>query len=110
MRLMDGKRAGLMATDPPYLVDYQGGSHPASEANQGAAGKDKHWDHYIDHEHSVAFYVDFLAPALEHALTEDAAVYQCYGVMRSEVIWAAWREVGLLAHQVLIWKQDPLRC
>lgn len=105
VRLMDGKRASLMATDPPYLVDYQGGSHPASEANQGAAGRDKHWDHYIDHEHSVAFYVDFLAQALKQALTDDAAVYQCYGVMRSEVIWAAWREVGLLAHQVLIWRK-----
>ena len=51
-RLMAGKRATLMATDPPYLVDYQGGQHPASEANQGAASKDKHWDAYIDHAHS----------------------------------------------------------
>ena len=105
VRLMDGKKAILMATDPPYLVDYQGGSHPATEANGGAADKDKHWDTYVDHEHSVAFYVDFLGAAIDHALTPEAAVYQCYGIMRSEVIWAAWREVGLLAHQVLIWKK-----
>ena len=32
--LMAGERASLMATDPPYLVDYQGGAHPASAANQ----------------------------------------------------------------------------
>ena len=104
---MAGKRASLMATDPPYLVDYAGGEHPATEANGGKRGEEtsKHWDAYIDHEHSVAFYVDFLKAALEHALTDDAAVYQCYGVMRSEVIWQAWREVGLLAHQVLIWKK-----
>ena len=25
--------------------------------------------------------------------------------MRSEVIWAAWSEVGLLAHQVVVWKK-----
>jgi len=104
-RLMAGKRATLMATDPPYLVDYQGGSHPASEANGGAESKDKHWDTYIDHEHSVAFYVDFLKCALEHALTEHAAIYQWFGIMRTEVIWQAWREVGLLPHQVLIWKK-----
>jgi DNA modification methylase len=103
--LMAGKRASLMATDPPYLVDYQGGAHPASEANEGAANKDKHWDTYIDHEHSVEFYVDFLRCALDDALAANAAVYQCYGIMRSEVIWQAWREVGLLAHQVLIWKK-----
>jgi DNA modification methylase len=111
IRLMDGERAALMVTDPPYLVDYEGGSHPASEANGGiVAGKrvgheEKVWDQYIDHEHSVEFYRDFLCVALDHALTEDAAVYQCYGIMRSEVIWQAWREVGLLAHQVAIWKK-----
>ncbi len=104
-RLMAGKRASLMATDPPYLVDYQGGTHPASEANGGAETRDKHWDAYIDHEHSVAFYVDFLRVALDHALDEHAAIYQWFGIMRTEVIWQSWREVGLLPHQVLIWKK-----
>jgi len=102
-RLMAGKRASLMATDPPYLVGYQGGAHPASAANEGAANKDKHWDTYIDHEHSVEFYVEFLKTALEQALTDDAAIYQWFGIMRTEVIWQSWREVGLLPHQVLIW-------
>jgi DNA modification methylase len=94
-----------MAPDPPYLVDYQGGQHPATQANGGKAGEDpdKHWDTYIDHEHSVGFYVDFLRTALDHALTPDAAVYQWFGIMRTEVIWQSWREVGLLPHQVLIW-------
>ena len=102
-RLMTGERAALMATDPPYLVDYQGGAHPTSEANRGAATKDKLWDTYIDHEHSVEFYVEFLRTALECALTDDAAVYQAFGIMRTEVIWQSWREVGLLPHQVLVW-------
>jgi DNA modification methylase len=104
-RLMAGERATLMATDPPYLVDYVGGAHPASAGNKGVAGRDKHWDEYIDHPHAVEFYVDFLRCALKNALTPDAAIYQCYGIMRSEVIWQAWREVGLLAHQVVVWKK-----
>ena len=103
---MAGERAAAMITDPPYLVDYQGGSHPASEANAGAATKDKQWDSYIDHEHSVSFYVDFLQAAIDEALSESAAIYQCFGIMRTEVIWQAWREVGLLPHQVLIWKKS----
>jgi DNA modification methylase len=104
--LMDGKRASLMATDPPYLVDYQGGAHPASEANQGAPGKDKHWDTYIDHEHAVEFYIAFLRAALKNALAEDAAVYECFAIMRSTLIWEAWQAVGLLAHQVAIWRKS----
>lgn len=108
-KLMAGKKATLMATDPPYLVDYAGGQHPSSEANGGIVDgvrvghEEKHWDGYIDHEHSVEFYVEFLRCALDHALTDDAAIYQWFGIMRTEVIWQSWREVGLLPHQVLIW-------
>ena len=110
-KLMAGKKATLMATDPPYLVDYAGGQHPSSEANGGIVDgvrvghEEKHWDTYIDHEHSVEFYVEFLRCALDHALTEHAAIYQWFGIMRTEVIWQSWREVGLLPHQVLIWKK-----
>jgi len=107
-RLMDGKRAVLMATDPPYLVDYDGGSHlttkgggPAQHTPAPAA-----WDHYIDHESSTEFYVGFLRAALEEALTDSAAVYQCFAIMRTDIVLASWREVGLLPHQVLIWKKS----
>ena len=48
--LMGGKRAVLMATDPPYLVDYDGGNHPqswnAAGARRSSAAKTKHWDTY----------------------------------------------------------------
>lgn len=108
---MAGKRAILMATDPPYLVDYTGGMHPsASKASdkkweKALSTKDKQWDDYIDHDHSVAFYVDFLRCALDVALAESVAVYQCHGIMRTDVVLQAWREVGLLPHQILIWKK-----
>jgi len=110
-RLMVGKRASLMATDPPYLVDYTGGMHPsASQASdkkweKALSTKDKQWDDYVDHDSSVTFYVDFLKAALEHALTDNVAVYQCHGIMRTDVVLQAWREVGLLTHQILIWKK-----
>lgn len=106
-RLVAEERAALMATDPPYLVDYSGGSHPPTEANGGKNGKtyEKGWDTYIDAEHSVAFYRDFLKVALEHALIEAVPVYQWHGIMRSDVVLDAWRKVGLLSHQILIWKK-----
>ena len=31
-RLMNGQKASLLATDPPYLVDYTGGNHPPVKA------------------------------------------------------------------------------
>jgi ParB-like chromosome segregation protein Spo0J len=47
-RLFDGKQAVLMATDPPYLVDYTGGEHPPTKANQVKANRNKNWDEYDD--------------------------------------------------------------
>jgi len=111
-RLMDGKRATLMATDPPYLVDYDGGNHPQTWANGGkkpGAEKDvgtKHWDAYTDHDSSVTFYRDFLSVALKAALSPRPVVYQWFGMMKVDIVLEAWREVGLLPHQVLIWKKS----
>jgi DNA modification methylase len=100
-RLMDGKRAVLMATDPPYLVNYQGGNHPQSWHNK-ASVKDKHWDDY--HEGSgPEFFVQFLRVALEHALVPNAAIYQWHAHRRQALVEAAWHEAGLLVHQQIIW-------
>ena len=58
-RLMAGERAGLMATDPPYLCDYDGGNRPQTWAKDGrrisSEEKTRHWDDYVDHDTSVAF-------------------------------------------------------
>lgn len=107
-RLMAGRRATLLATDPPYLVDYDGGHHPATEANGGKAGKsyEKEWDAYRDAGHSVEFYAAFLKAAVAEALVAAPAVYQWFAVTRIECVLAAWREAGLLAHQVLIWRKS----
>jgi DNA modification methylase len=116
-RLIGGRRAALMATDPPYLVDYDGGNHPQTWATNGrpisAEEKTRHWDDYTDHAHSVEFYRSYLEAALKYALAADPAVYQWFGAMRAPVVFEAWEAVGLLAHQTLIWvKSRPVlgRC
>src|SRR5512132_4078980 len=40
IRVVNGERAILFASDPPYLVDYDGTNHPSK---QGAADKNKDW-------------------------------------------------------------------
>ncbi len=72
-RLMDGQRAVLMATDPPYLVDYDGSNHLTTKGGIHAepAGLATGWDKYHDHESSIDFYRDFLTTAREHALDRE---------------------------------------
>ena len=111
---MNDQRAVLMATDPPYLVDYDGGNHPPTWANGGKApgapvdAGTSHWDAYVDHDTSLVFYEDFLRTALERALTETPVVYMFFGMMRAPLVFAAWEHVGLLLHQVLIWRKSRI--
>jgi DNA modification methylase len=100
-RLMAGERAHLLATDPPYLVDYRGGNHPQSFANRPAT-RDKHWDDYVDPASSVAFFQGYLVAALAHCV-ESVPVYQWHAHKRQALVEEAWKAAGLLVHQQLIW-------
>jgi DNA modification methylase len=109
-RVMNGARACLMATDPPYGVGYTGGNHPQTWAKGGrrisSQEKTKHWDSYADVAELARFYEDYLRLALDVALAERPFVYQWLGVMRLPVVVAAWEAVGLLPHQLLIWAKS----
>ena len=104
-RLMNGERSTLMATDPPYLVNYQGGNHPQSWANK-AEVKDKHWDDYIDPDQASDFFVSFIRVASQEALTDRPAIYQWHAARRSVLVEQAWLENKLLVHQQIIWKKS----
>src|SRR5436190_10815453 len=41
--LMNGERAVLFATDPPYLVGYDGTNHPGKRADKRKKDKNKDW-------------------------------------------------------------------
>jgi DNA modification methylase len=110
VRLMNGEKAVMMATDPPYLVDYTGTNHPQS-FERAQAGKDnnKNWDAYKDPETSVAFFSDFIRVALGNALVDAPAIYQWHASRRQALVEEAWTANGLLLHQQLVWvKSRPI--
>ena len=100
-RLMAGEKAQLLATDPPYLVDYRGGNHPQSWANSPET-RDKHWDDYVDPTQGLEFFTDWLKAALVHCVP-DVPCYQWHAHKRQSLVERAWQEAGLLVHQQLIW-------
>lgn len=101
-RLFDGQAASMMATDPPYLVDYQADNHPESNSSRGSGSKDKHWDDYHDPETSVEFFKKFIQVALPH-LKARSAIYQWHATLRQHLVMQAWAECGLLLHQTIVW-------
>lgn len=70
-RLMNGERAVLFATDPPYLVDYDGSNHPTRNKDWSASYGTT-WD---DSSQGAELYENFISAAVAEAITEDAAWY-----------------------------------
>lgn len=111
-RLMAGELATLFATDPPYLVDYDGMNHPhawnAPESKRRPMNKDwsatyKDWDLA---EQGEALYDGFIAAAATHAITENAAWYCWHASRRQAMLEAVWTRHGAFVHQQIIWAKD----
>lgn len=100
-RLMDGKKAHLLATDPPYLVNYQGKVRPHNGYDKTKIEND-HWDNYTSDEDGERFYEDFLRVALGHCV-DRVPVYQWHAATRCGFVASAWKKNGLLVHQQIVW-------
>ncbi len=96
LRVMAGDKAALVATDPPYLVDYTG-------ERPNDSGKD--WtDSYreIDIEDADGFFRSVFANVLE-VLGPKGAIYCWHAHKRCGDIQRIWRELGILDHQQIVW-------
>jgi len=102
-RLMAGERAVLFATDPPYLVGYDGTNHPKGKANKDHSGSyGVHWDE-ADAEQNADLWVRFCKTAREVAIRDDAAWYCWYASVHHTKLQAVWEEAGAFVHQQIIW-------
>jgi DNA modification methylase len=101
-RLMDGHQAALVATDPPYLVDYRGD-------RPNDSGKD--WsDVYREVEITDAdqFFRGVFTNVLR-VLAPHAAVYCWHAHKRQALISQVWEDLGILDHQQIVWvKPTPV--
>jgi DNA modification methylase len=101
-RVMAGENAALVATDPPYLVDYTG-------ERPNDSGKD--WTgsyREIDIEDADGFFRAVFVNVLD-VLGPKGAVYCWHAHKRCGDIQRIWRELGILDHQQIIWvKPTPV--
>jgi DNA modification methylase len=97
-RLMNGGRAALFATDPPYLVDYDGSNHPTRNKDWSQS-YGVTWD---DSSQGPELYDGFIAAAI----AEDAAWYCWHASRRQAMLEACWERAGAFVHQQLIWVKD----
>ena len=105
---MNGEKAILFATDPPYLVDYDGTNHPSK---QGEADKNKDWGNsygitWDDSSQGPELYEGFIKAAIEHAILPNAAWYCWHASRRQAMVEGVWEKYGAFVHQQIIWAKD----
>jgi DNA modification methylase len=118
-RLMNGERAILFATDPPYLVDYDGTNHPQNRARKaklargetGGTDGNKDWSAtygvtWDDSSQGPELYRKFIKAAIEHAIDPHAAWYCWHASRRQAMLEEVWTEMGAFQHQQIIWNKE----
>jgi DNA modification methylase len=101
-RLMNGERAILFATDPPYLVDYDGTNHPTRNKDWSPSYGTT-WD---DSSQGAELYNKFIAAAVAEAIAEDAAWYCWHASRRQAMLEACWERAGAFVHQQIVWVKE----
>jgi DNA modification methylase len=101
-RLMNGERAILFATDPPYLVDYDGTNHPTRNKDWSPSYGTT-WD---DSSQGAELYDKFIAAAVTEAIAEDAAWYCWHASRRQAMLEECWEKAGAFVHQQIVWVKE----
>ena len=91
-KLMDSELADLLLTDPPYGVDYEGGTKDAL----------KIINDNLPEAQQIAFLRDAFMIAAHH-MKHGAAYYCWYSSMTQKAFHIALEDAGLPPHQLLIW-------
>ena len=118
-RLMNGERATLFATDPPYLVDYDGTNHPQNSARKAKRAKgdtsgtdgNKDWSEsygvtWDDSSQGPDLYRGFIKAAIAEAIEARAAWYCWHASRRQAMLEEVWTEMGAFQHQQIIWNKE----
>jgi DNA modification methylase len=101
-RVMAGDKAALVATDPPYLVDYTGERPNDSGKDWTATYRE------IDIQDADGFFRAVFTNVLE-VLGPKGAIYCWHAHKRCGDIQRIWRDLGILDHQQIIWvKPTPV--
>lgn len=108
-RLMAGERAVLFATDPPYLVDYDGLQHPGGK--KASQNKNKGWavvygNLWDETSNNFGLFDRFIEVARAEAIQDNAAWYCWYAQANQPQLELAWIKQGALVHQYIIWVKN----
>ncbi len=95
-QLMNGQKAVLFATDPPYCVDYTGTNRPHGGKNWSEQFRE------IEIENPKKFMKEYLSVGLK-AVKKKTALYLWHASRRRSLVDEVCSELKILVHQQIIW-------
>lgn len=101
--LMDGERARLFMTDPPYLVGYTDPQRHSPAKKPEGEPSHPNWD---DPRGQEDLYLNYNRVAVQHAIAKDAACYCWHASLHQSQVEEAWVAAGIRPHQHLLWLKD----
>lgn len=93
-KVMDGEKAEMMFTDPPYGVNYEGGHFHSGDVNIKRKREE------LDNDHDAAIYADFLPVALAAV---DGPCYMWFADSKARDVYNAVFDAGCEVHALIIW-------
>jgi len=105
-RVMQGERAMLFATDPPYLVSYDGTNHPQTFKGGSKDWSSTYGNNWDDADENSELYDKFIGAAVAHAIDPYAAWYCWHASRRQAFLEAAWIKHGAFVHSQIIWAKN----
>lgn len=107
--LMNGEKADLMVTDPPYNIGLGGDESGAAQSTDELAKRRKHQEDgafLLNDNLGEKEFVEFMGKAMTNgkdALREGGAFYVWYATRTTEQFLQGMRMAGLEVKQILIW-------
>lgn len=95
-RVMEGHKAALVSTDPPYLVEYTG-------VRAGGRGKDWSATYRETEIHDATAFFRAVFAGIVGVLAPNAPIYCWHASKRIAEILRVWAELGILDHQHIVW-------
>jgi len=102
-RLMDGEKADMVFTDPPYNVNYSNIDRP----KPGKRDLGKIQNDVMD-DNSFKEFLQKVGVSIEKATQENAAIYVWYASRESLNFYSMFEKTDIEVNQQIIWKKPML--
>jgi DNA modification methylase len=106
-KLMNGEKASLIFTDPPYMVDYTSPAGMSYESKKYGGDGGRILNDNLKPEDAIAFYTQVLKNL--YAVSEDyAPLYWWYASRNQDWNRKAFEEAGWKFSQIIIWVKNSM--